>query len=154
MTPMQPVHVHGTAIAIGNAAALIRGKSGSGKSDLALRCVCMPQSLVLPDAAKLVADDQVIVTRTAGGVYLSSPPSINGSIEVRGVGIVAVPAISKARLVLVADLTDPSQVDRMPEQDFCLIEGIRFACTKIAPFEASAALKLMLCLQHAALQNP
>ncbi len=35
--------LHGTAIAIGGRAALIRGPSGAGKSDLALRCLGVPQ---------------------------------------------------------------------------------------------------------------
>src|SRR5215470_7119252 len=56
--------VHGTCVALGRGAALIRGPSGSGKSDLALRFLYLarrgPAAL---EAPILVADDQVRVTR-------------------------------------------------------------------------------------------
>ena len=52
--------VHGTCVALGRTAALLRGPSGSGKSDLALRFLFLarrgPAAL---DAPILVADDQV-----------------------------------------------------------------------------------------------
>ncbi|MBN8532408.1 MAG: aldolase, partial [Alphaproteobacteria bacterium] len=44
---------YGTAVAIGDRAVLLRGASGAGKSDLALR--------LIDEGAQLVADDQVYV---------------------------------------------------------------------------------------------
>src|SRR5690606_13913494 len=84
--------VHGTAIALKGRAALIRGESGSGKSDLALRCVAQPASDLISGQALLVADDQVRAEVRGGKVHLSCPETIKGLIEVRGLGIVAVPA--------------------------------------------------------------
>src|SRR6476646_10534471 len=55
--------VHATAIAVGDACALIRGGSGAGKSDLALRCLTLGSSSVLPEPVHLVSDDQVLIKR-------------------------------------------------------------------------------------------
>src|SRR6185369_8888787 len=51
MSGSDSLAIHGTAIAIGNAALLLTGPSGSGKSDLALR--------MIDGGARLVADDRV-----------------------------------------------------------------------------------------------
>ena len=57
---MRPVtefeRVHATALALGGKAALIRGSSGVGKSDLALRCIAAPPLAHVPHRAELVAD--------------------------------------------------------------------------------------------------
>src|SRR5689334_23520913 len=50
-------NVHATAIALGGNAALIRGAPGSGKSDLALRCLAIAPTALVPCPASLVADD-------------------------------------------------------------------------------------------------
>ena len=72
-------NIHGTCVAFGRAGVLIRGSSGSGKSDLALR--------LIDNKAKLVSDDQVLAMEKNGKIVLSAPRSIAGKIEVRGVGI-------------------------------------------------------------------
>ena len=60
-----PELVHGTCVALGRTAALLRGPSGSGKSDLALRFLFLarrgPAAL---EAPILVADDQVCLIRS------------------------------------------------------------------------------------------
>ena len=57
---------HGTCIALAGRGVLIRGPSGSGKSDLALRLIDTPGNGIgaAPLEARLVADDQVHLTRT------------------------------------------------------------------------------------------
>ena len=92
-------------MALGRRAALLRGASGSGKSDLALRFIALAGNADGHPA--LVADDQVFVeARGAGGPLVRSPETIAGKIEVRGIGIVDVPFIEDARLVLVCDLVE------------------------------------------------
>jgi len=53
---------HGTAIAVSGRAALIVGPSGAGKSDLALRCLAVAPTALIPAAAQLVGDDRVIIS--------------------------------------------------------------------------------------------
>jgi serine kinase of HPr protein (carbohydrate metabolism regulator) len=59
------IMVHGTTVALEGEGVLLRGPSGSGKSDLALR--------LIDGGARLVADDQTELTRTANGLIARSP---------------------------------------------------------------------------------
>jgi serine kinase of HPr protein (carbohydrate metabolism regulator) len=154
MSSSAPLLVHGTAVALGPLAALIRGASGSGKSDLALRCLGVPAGLLTGGVARLVADDQVVVTRDAHGVRLSAPPTIAGKLEVRGLGIVEVGQVEAAQLALVVDLVAPASVERMPDEQTCTIAGFEVPLIALAPFEASAPLKLLLCLRRFSAPNP
>ena len=153
MTTTKPVLAHGTAIAVGPNAVLIRGRSGSGKSDLALRCLNLPIGPLVTDRVLLVADDQVALEHDAMGLLVKSPAQIRGKIEVRGVGIVTVETIEQARLCLVADLVAPGQIDRMPEPQMCDIDGVVVPRILVAPFEASAPLKILLCLKRSVLRQ-
>jgi serine kinase of HPr protein (carbohydrate metabolism regulator) len=141
--------VHGTCVALGERAALLRGGSGAGKSDLALRFIALPPEDGL--APQLVADDQVWVEPGAeGGLVVSPPESIAGQIEVRGVGIVEAPHVDQARLVLVVDLVPPEEVPRMPmREEPARIAGVAVARLKLFAFEPSSPLKLKLALLQA-----
>jgi HPr kinase/phosphorylase len=138
---------HGTAIALGAHAVLIRGPSGSGKSDLALRCLAMAPTALVPAPAMLVADDRVELTLREDRLVASAPPIIGGKLEVRGLGIMTVPSTSNARLVLVADLVAPERVERLPDPpEAADVMGIRLPLLRVAAFEASAPAKLLLAL--------
>ena len=131
--------MHGTAIALGAHAVLIRGAPGSGKSDLALRCLAMAPTALVPSPAMLVADDRVDITRTASRLEAAAPATIRGKLEVRGLGIVTVPCVERAALVLVAELGQPERIERFPdpppETD---LMGVRLPLLHLAPFEAAA----------------
>jgi serine kinase of HPr protein (carbohydrate metabolism regulator) len=147
--------VHGTCVALGTSAALLRGKPGSGKSDLALRFIALPAEAAL--RPRLVADDQVLIEPTADGRLRASPPaSIAGKIEVRGLGIVPVPHLAEAELALVCDLVAPEEVPRMPPEppERAVIAGVAVPILRLAPFEASAPLKLKTALFLASTANP
>jgi HPr kinase/phosphorylase len=127
---------HGTAVAIDGEAVLLRGLSGAGKSDLALR--------LIDRGARLVADDQTLLRRVGDRVIAAAPPTIAGLIEIRGIGIVTVEAIDAAPLFLIADLIPLGEVERMPERTLETILGVPVPLIGLAPFEASAAAKLRL----------
>jgi HPr kinase/phosphorylase len=145
-----PELVHATAIALGDKSVLIRGPSGSGKSDLALRCIAAAPLAHIPHRAELVSDDQVLLARTQQGIETAPPPAIAGRIEVRGIGIVPLPYRASAHLVLVADLVSAGEVPRYPlEPATARFLGLEVPLVRLAPFETSAAVKLLLAL-HAA----
>jgi HPr kinase/phosphorylase len=136
--PTDPILVHATAIAIEGRAVLLRGRSGAGKSDLALR--------LIEGGARLVADDQVNLQRAGDRVLVTAPAAIAGLLEVRGVGIVRIEAIAEATLAMLADLVPSEEVERFPEARREDVLGVPISSITLSPFEASAAAKLRLAL--------
>jgi len=126
--------VHATCVAFDGRGVLIRGPSGSGKSDLAARA--------LDCGARLVADDRVTLIRRGDTIVAAAPPQLRGMIEIRGLGILRVESDAESPLALVADLAEPSAIERMPPPDSCDILGLALPCVRLAPFEASALAKL------------
>lgn len=134
--------VHATCVAIKGDGVLLRGPSGGGKSDLALR--------LIDDGARLVADDQVEIAREPGSVrpIARATAALAGRMEVRGIGIVEAPAAA-ARIVLVVDLVVPAAVERLPAPRICVLEGLAIPLIAIAPFEASTPAKVRLAARRA-----
>lgn len=131
----------GTCIAIDGKAVLLRGASGAGKSDLALRLIA--------EGARLVADDGVEVRVADGGLMAAAPPAIAGRMEVRGLGVVDLGGWVEAPLVVVVDLVAPAAVERMPEPAFADVIGFAVPLYRLAPFEASASAKVRLAVRLA-----
>jgi serine kinase of HPr protein (carbohydrate metabolism regulator) len=146
-----PELVHGTCVALGRTAALLRGAPGSGKSDLALRFLFLarrgPAAL---EAPILVADDQVCLTRKGTHLLARAPDGIRGRIEVRGVGIVDVKSLEEAELALVVDLVPAGEVERLPDGDATVrLLGVEVPLVRLSPWEASAPIKLAVVLARA-----
>jgi serine kinase of HPr protein (carbohydrate metabolism regulator) len=139
--------IHGTAISIAGRAILIRGPSGSGKSDLALRCIATTPGGFFSPPALLVADDQVLASRRGARVILRAPDSIRGRLEVRGLGVVTLPFVAEAELALVIDLVAPGTLSRIPEPKPPVeIIGTSVASLDLDGAEGSAPLKLFLAV--------
>ncbi|MBS0251657.1 MAG: HPr kinase/phosphatase C-terminal domain-containing protein [Proteobacteria bacterium] len=142
--------IHGTAVALGRRAALIRGASGAGKSDLAFRCIGLGASSLVGDTVRLVADDQVILKQEGPGIVASAPSTIRGKLEVRGLGILEVDTIAEAELVLIADLVSDGSVERYPDPwPEAHILGLQIPLIRLYPFESSSALKLVTAIAMA-----
>lgn len=146
--------IHATALVAGEHGVIVRGPSGVGKSDLALRVLALSPGSLLAEPVRLVADDRVAVSRGTGGLMISAPPAIAGKLEVRGLGIVDLPAAAIAagpvRLTLVVDLTaSRAEVERLPEWGKTEILGVPLPFLRLYPFEISAAIKLILAIGSA-----
>ena len=137
--PAGPILVHATAIAIDGRAVLLRGPSGTGKSDLALR--------LIDGGARLVADDQAELRRSGERVLVRAPTEIAGLIEVRGLGIIRVEALAEAALAMCVDMVSSAEVERLPEIRCEEVLGLAVRVIALSPFEASAAAKLRLALR-------
>jgi len=146
---MSQSRIHATCIALagsaGPAGVLLRGPSGSGKSDLALR--------LIDQGATLVADDQCLLeARDDGGrrrVFARAPETIAGAMEVRGLGIVSLPRTAEAPVALLVDMAAPQSVERLPEAAAEDMLGVAVPRIALDPFETSAPAKLRLALKAA-----
>lgn len=136
MSVPQPLLLHATCVAIGMQGVLLRGPSGAGKSDLALR--------LIDRGAWLVADDQVELAAEDGRLVARCPGTIRGLLEVRGLGLVSLPALQAAPVALVADLVPGAEVPRLPHDERARIADISLSRIALNPFEHSAPRKLEL----------
>lgn len=136
------MNLHATCIAIEGYGILLRGPSGSGKSDLALRLIDQYADAIL------VADDRVDVVVREGIVHVSAPPMIAGMLEVRGVGIAHVAYQDTACVHLLVDLVVAKNIPRLPEPEFEEILGVRLPRMALAPFEASAPARLRQAIRQ------
>jgi len=139
--------IHASCVAIADIGVLLRGAPGSGKSDLALR--------LIDGGAALIADDSVVLSAAGGRLVAASPPALAGLIEVRGLGILRLPARAEAAVGLVCDLAAPGDaLARLPEPETVRLEGIGLPRLVIVPFHASAPAILRLAVKVLARGDP
>ncbi|MBL8629896.1 MAG: HPr kinase/phosphatase C-terminal domain-containing protein [Rhodospirillaceae bacterium] len=132
------IHLHATCISIGGMGILIRGASGSGKSDLALRLIDL--------GAELVSDDYCEITAENAKLMAAAPATIAGKLEIRGFGIVRLPHIEKVAVGLIVDLCKGHEIERLPETTTAVIENTAVPLLKLDPFTASAAHKVRMAV--------
>ena len=101
-------NIHASCVAISGKGVLLLGPSGAGKSDLALR--------LIDEGARLVADDRCELFVRAGKLCVRSPRSIAGLLEMRGIGIIALPHAKSVPLALAVRLGTSRA--RLPEPAF------------------------------------
>jgi serine kinase of HPr protein (carbohydrate metabolism regulator) len=129
--------LHVSCVAKDGAAILIGGKSGAGKSDLALR--------LIDRGAILVSDDYTLVKRSGRRLVATAPATIAGKLEVRGLGIVDLPCVGDIPVCLYVDLD--GTIERLPTLDGTLtIAGIGLPVIALDGAQISAAVKVELAL--------
>ena len=101
-------NIHASCVAIDGRGVLLLGPSGSGKSDLALRLV--------DEGAKLVADDRCELFVRGRKLCARPPHSIAGLLEMRDIGIIALPHTKSAAVALAVRLGTSRM--RLPEPAF------------------------------------
>ncbi|MGA7676617.1 MAG: HPr kinase/phosphatase C-terminal domain-containing protein [Rhizomicrobium sp.] len=150
MTQKASSNIHATCVRMDGAGAafgaprdagvLLLGKSGAGKSDLALRLIAL--------GAVLVADDRTDIIVWRGRLYARAPARLAGLIEVRGVGIIELPHAPRVRIALAVELGGnsarlPDHRRYRPPPALGLPAKAAPPIIQIAPFEASAPAKIV-----------
>ncbi len=138
------ITLHGTCLDIAGLGVLLRGRSGAGKSDLALRL--LEDNASYP--ARLVADDRVVLARKQGRLVASAPSVLRGQLEVRGIGVVQIPVCDSITLGLVVDLAAGGDIERAPEfpQNRIMVRDVELPHLRLNPFEASAVAKIRMAV--------
>ena len=108
--------MHATCVDINGSGVLIVGRSGSGKSSLAISLLAL--------GSTLVADDQCELVKKNNGFSISKPASLPNSIEIRGIGLVSVPMVVETSLDWVVNM-DEAEKERMPDLRFTEIDGYK-----------------------------
>lgn len=135
--------IHATAVVIDGQAVIIRGDSGTGKSDLALR--------LIDRGASLLSDDYTLVEAHEGHAIARPAPNIAGLIEVRGLGPVNMAHADEAPVALIVRLASPSgpEPERYPPEGLTTrLCGIDLPLLHLYGLEASAPIKVELALRR------
>lgn len=130
--------MYGSVVVLDGWGVVLRGRSGSGKSDLALR--------LIDAGAVLVADDQIQLALSEGLVYASAPAALAGLLEVRGVGVVPMPVRARAPLALIVNLVTLEDVPRLPDAKMEKVLGLDLPVLDLFAFESSAPQKVKVAL--------
>jgi HPr kinase/phosphorylase len=101
------VNIHASCVRVGRAGVLLLGKSGSGKSDLALRLIA--------ESACLVADDRTELFVKNGKLFARAPENLTGLIEIRGLGIVEFASVPQTAIMLAVRLGGEGR--RLPDPE-------------------------------------
>lgn len=130
-------NIHATLISFNNNGILLIGKSGSGKSDLALR-------MIMEKGALLVADDRVDLTIIDHQLYGSAPKELYGKMEIRGLGIAHFTPKEKEKITLCVELAENrDEIERMPEAEDITFLGVSITKIKLYPFDCSTISKIV-----------
>ena len=142
--------LHGTCLSVDGEGVLLLGPPGAGKSDLALRLVDQPGLGIagILRHSRLVADDQVVITRMGQDPRGSAPAALKGKLEIRGLGIAPVPASDDVTLRLAVRLQKAADIERLPDLAGSRLEilGLDLPLVQIDPLAASAPARVRAAL--------
>jgi serine kinase of HPr protein (carbohydrate metabolism regulator) len=135
--------IHASAVLVGAHAVLIRGPSGSGKSQLAWQFANAAPAQIR--FARLVGDDRVFVEAHHGRLIVRPAPELAGLVEIRGLGIRRVAYEPRAVVGLIVDLA-ATDADRLPSQEAVRAQVLGITLPRLAVAPSHPALPALLAV--------
>ncbi len=132
--------IHAGALIVADRGVLVRGPAGSGKSSLMLGLMRKA-----PGFARLIGDDRVALTVGGGRLIAHAPAALEGLIEVRGLGIVRVPAYARGVIHLVVDREAGA---RLPESATVEIAGLTLPRLTVPPDDPAAVERTLFAIER------
>ncbi len=131
--------IHGSAFAYQGFGCLLRGPSGSGKTRLVADAMGL--------GAKLIADDQVVLSPLMGLVSAAPAQGLLGVMELRGMGLIKLPDTPTKHVIhVVIDLTAPAD-QRLAEKKTTQLLDIAVTHFEMPPVPYTSAQSLLLYLK-------
>lgn len=147
--PRKAEPLHATAISIDGRGVLLTGPAGSGKSGLAAR-------LIDAHHARLIGDDRILLTAQDGVLLAAPAPSLEGLLELRGLGLLRLPFDAPVALALAIDLVAAADaVPRLPEVQYFThnIDGQFYQLPKLTLYAPDTTTPLTIYHAVAALKD-
>jgi serine kinase of HPr protein (carbohydrate metabolism regulator) len=113
---------HCSVVQIDGSGVMITGRSGSGKTSLALGL--LEAFSASGKSAHFICDDQALLEERDGVLIAHAPKALAGRLELRGYGIIEMAYEPSCKIVLVANLVEPDQIERMPVPKQVSVQGI------------------------------
>lgn len=139
--------VHASLVLWKNKGILFKGKSGSGKSELALK-------FIENKNAVLVADDVVALKTRNNTLWGSAPLNIRGLLEIRNVGISKYEFAAEAEINLVVNLVlSKENLERLPKNKCENILGVEIPAIDLYAEDTTILEKIIVKLRDNLLQT-
>ncbi len=133
--------MHASFVLWRNKGILFRGKSGSGKSELALK-------FIENKNAVLVADDVVELKVRQNKLLGSSPQNIRGLLEIRNVGISRYEYAKEATVSLLVNLLPAKEnLERLPKNKTENILGVEIPAIDLYAEDTTILEKIIVKLR-------
>ncbi|ASV87448.1 MULTISPECIES: HPr kinase/phosphorylase [Ochrobactrum] len=127
MTPEEEKSgLHATTVQLQGRGVMLMGKSGAGKTELALTLV--ERAIARNEQASLVADDRTLLHAESGKLIARVPQTLAGGVEIRGAGLFTVAYVEQTPLDLVVRLVDRDGAERYPSGENWHFEGVEVPC--------------------------
>lgn len=137
---MHDSYFHATSVFFDGCGILIVGKSGSGKSSLAL--------MLLEQGALLISDDITCLNVCNGVITASAPVSIRGGLEVRGIGVLSVlPIAAEMPIHVIVELTEQEQERCPTEINVRSLMGVSLPVFQFRMFDFALTSKIVMVIK-------
>ena len=134
--------IHASSVDINGKGVVILGKSGAGKSNLAIKLISM--------GAKLISDDQTHFKFKENKIIISKPETTPNFIEARGIGLIKVPFVVSSKLFCFVKITN-LELNRLPNAKNKYCFGKKIKLMEFNPFynnESALFMSIRYVVKH------